>query len=86
MEREGADIGALLTFEQPTRPMREEAASAGFYTSPTWNTTCARVQLLTIAELLDGKTLQYPHVTGTTFKRAPRAEREPQGQNQLPGV
>ncbi len=72
MEREGAEIGVLISFQAPTRQMREEAASAGFYTSPGWNTTHPRIQLLTVAELLDAKEIDYPHMTGSTFKRAPR--------------
>ncbi len=32
--REEAEIGVLISFEEPTAGMRSEAASAGFYTSP----------------------------------------------------
>ncbi|HVW71716.1 MAG TPA: DNA methyltransferase, partial [Candidatus Paceibacterota bacterium] len=45
IEREKAAIGVLLSFEEPTAPMRKEAASAGFYTSP-WG-QFPRIQLLT---------------------------------------
>lgn len=72
--REGAEIGALISFQEPTQPMRADASSAGFYTSPGWGTMHPRLQLITVGELLEGKTLSYPHVTGTTFKRAPRAK------------
>ena len=34
LDREHAEIGALLCMEEPTGPMRKEAASAGFYKSP----------------------------------------------------
>jgi DNA modification methylase len=74
LEREGADLAALLTFQEPTQPMREEAASAGFYKSPGWHESYPRIQLLTVGELLEGKTLAYPHATGATFKKAPKAE------------
>jgi len=72
VEREEADIGALISFQSPTKPMREEAASAGFYHSAGWGTTHPRIQLVTVEELLDGKGIDYPHVTGATFKKAPR--------------
>lgn len=72
IEREGAEIGVLISCQKPTRQMREEAASAGFYTSPGWNTTHPRIQTLTVGELLDGKEIDYPHMTGSTFKKAPR--------------
>lgn len=74
VESQGADLGALITFQEPTKPMREEAASAGFYSSPGWGTSHPKVQLLTVGELLGGKDIDYPHVTGTTFKKAPKAE------------
>ena len=61
--------------------MRKEAASAGFYTSP-WGKH-ARLQLVTIEDLLTGKTIDRPPIqTSVTFKRAPKAtpkvrERQP---------
>ena len=72
LDREKAEIGVLLSLEEPTGPMRKEAASAGFYTSP-WGKH-ARLQLLTIDDLLTGKTLDRPPIqTSTTFKKAPKA-------------
>ena len=67
-----AEAGVLISFEEPTRKMREEAASAGFFESP-WGKH-PRLQLLTIAELLAGKGIDYPRVTGAnqTYKAAPR--------------
>ncbi|MBA3340610.1 MAG: hypothetical protein H0W30_01275 [Gemmatimonadaceae bacterium] len=81
-KREQADIGVLISFEKPTKPMRGDAASAGFYESP-WGKH-PRLQLLTVAELLEGKTIDYPRTAGInrTYKQAPRALRkvaEPQG-------
>lgn len=50
--------------------MREEAASAGFYTSP-WGTH-ARLQLVTVEDLLTGKMIDRPPIQmSTTFKKAP---------------
>ena len=37
VEREQAEIGVLITMQEPTQPMRAEAAGAGFYHSPGWN-------------------------------------------------
>lgn len=72
VRREEAQIGALLTMREPTRPMREEAAAAGFYESP-WGKH-PRLQLLTIAQLLDRKNIDRPptRAADTTFKKAPR--------------
>jgi len=67
--------------EEPTQPMRTEAASAGFYRSP-YGTTHPRIQLLTVEELLHGKRLDYPAPTQTnvTYKRAPRVIRDEESQ------
>lgn len=73
IQREGADIGVLLSFEEHTKPMRQEAASAGFYLSP-WGKH-PRIQLLTVGDLLAGKGIDYPRTAGinVTYKPAPRA-------------
>lgn len=77
IDREEAQIGVLLSFEEPTSGMRNEAASAGFYESP-WGKH-PRLQMRTIRELLDGKGIDYPHVTGAnvTHRRAQRAQGAP---------
>lgn len=74
VEREHAAIGALLSMEPPTSAMRKEAASAGFIETP-WGKH-PRVQLLTVAELLDGRQLEYPRTRGAnvTLKSAPIAK------------
>ncbi|MFA5809024.1 MAG: restriction endonuclease [Thermoleophilia bacterium] len=74
MEREKADIAVLISMQEPTRPMREEAASAGMFKSP-WGTH-PRLQLLTVAELLDGRRIDSPPLgqVSQAFKKAPRAE------------
>jgi DNA modification methylase len=73
IDREQAQIGVLLSFETPSAGMRAEAASAGFYTSP-WGSSHPRLQLLTVGQLLEGKQIDYPHLTGgnVTHRRAPR--------------
>lgn len=76
IERENAEIGVLVSFEEPTAGMRSEAAEAGFFESP-WGRH-PRIQLLTIRELLDDRGVNYPHVTGAnvTHRRAARAHAE----------
>lgn len=73
VEREQAAIGVLLTLEEPTKPMRTEAASAGFYTSP-WGQH-PRLHILTVGELLAGGRIDMPPIrqTSVTYKRAPKA-------------
>ena len=75
LTREKAEIGAFLSLEPPTSPMRREAASAGFYESP-WGKH-PRIQLLTIEDLLGGKSIDYPQATDVTFKKAQRVRYDP---------
>jgi len=71
--REKAEMGVYLCFEEPTKPMIREAAEAGLYKSSD-GTTYARLQILTIQQILDGKQPQYPlHRRDATFKKAPRS-------------
>jgi len=72
VDREKAEIGVLITLDEATKPMETEAASAGFYKSPWGNHP--RLQILTIAELLEGKRIDYPPTINVTHKRAPKAE------------
>ncbi len=51
MEREGAEMAALLTLHEPTPAMRREALAAGVYTSPGWHTSHQRLQIVTVADL-----------------------------------
>jgi len=81
MEREKAEMGVLICLEEPTKPMRGEAASAGFYHSPGWNESYPRLQVLTVAELLEGQGISAPP-TNVTFKQAARVKGE-SGQGKL---
>ncbi len=73
--REKAQIGVLITMQQPTGPMKAEAAGAGFYTSP-WGKH-PKVQILTVEDILHGKGIDYPKGAKViTFKDAPKAKGE----------
>ena len=86
VRRERAEIGVFITLEKPTKPMRREGASAGFYHSPGWNQNYPRLQILTVAELLEGARIQYPPRTSLTFKEAPKAKGEEPEQGRLGGI
>jgi site-specific DNA-methyltransferase (adenine-specific) len=73
LQREQAQIGLLISLNEPTQPMREEATSASFYKSP-WGRH-PTIQLLTVGELLDGKTIDMPaggaHMTQVALPPVP---------------
>ena len=77
VEREKAAIGLVICLQEPTRPMRTEAAGAGFYQSP-WQTKHPKIQILTIEDLFAGKTIDIPPSRDMrTFKKAPKAKKKP---------
>ena len=78
MEREKAALGLFLTLNDPTREMEREAASAGLY--ETGGMKVPRLQILTAAQILDGKKPQVPFGFSEGFKKAAR---EDAGQDRL---
>jgi site-specific DNA-methyltransferase (adenine-specific) len=74
LEREEAQIGALVTLEPPTQEMRTEAVTADYYQPPALLEKVPKLQILTIEGLLNGtERLEYPVQVGLdTFARAPR--------------
>lgn len=77
-DREKAEIAAFITLQEPTAGMKAEAASAGFYEPEHFpGQRVPRVQILTIAELLEGKKVLYPRVAPSeTFARAAKQKKE----------
>jgi len=86
LEREKSPIGVLITLEEPTRPMLQEAAAGGFYEPEYFpGNQYPRIQILTIRELLDGKEAQYPRkAPPATFKRAQRHRKNIEDQHKFP--
>jgi DNA modification methylase len=86
IEREKADIGVLISMESPTKPMLKEAAEAGFYQVPGLRDKYPRLQILSIAQLLEGKRVEFPRFAAdATFKRAPKARKAAEEQIPLGG-
>ncbi|TRZ50616.1 MAG: site-specific DNA-methyltransferase [Dehalococcoidia bacterium] len=67
-------MGIFITLEPPTREMRTEAVGAGYYHSPLWERDYPKIQILTIEELLAGKTVDIP-LPNPPF---PKAQKIPQ--------
>jgi site-specific DNA-methyltransferase (adenine-specific) len=76
IEREGAKIGLFLTLTPPTEPMLKEAVKAGMY--ETEYGTYAKIQILTIGELFDGKKPYIPLIDTSMFREAEVEERDMQ--------
>ena len=76
MDREKAALGLFLTLNPPTREMTKEAASAGFY--ETGGMKVPRLQVLTAADVVDGKRPQVPFGFSEGFKKAAREQTDDQ--------
>lgn len=77
MDREKAALGLFLTLNDPTREMVKEAAAAGFY--ETGGQKVPRLQILTAAQVLEGKRPQVPFGHSEGFKKAPKEKTIGQG-------
>jgi site-specific DNA-methyltransferase (adenine-specific) len=78
MEREKAPIGVFVTAAMPTRPMETEAAAVGRF-EDEWGRTYPRLQIITLAELFQGKKPDIPFVDPASVKRAKREDMSQQG-------
>lgn len=75
IERENAAMGVFITLEPPSRDMLKEAVEAGFYEAPGINMAeYPKLQILTIADLLNGVGIKMPANVQRTFKAAPRVK------------
>jgi site-specific DNA-methyltransferase (adenine-specific) len=82
-KQEKAVIAALITSKPITKPMRE-AGGADFYVPEQFSEfRFPRIQILTVADLFDGKQLDYPRwVPPKTFKKAARRYKGPTSKEQ----
>ncbi len=60
LQTEGGAIGILIELDEPTAEMKRAALESGGYESELWGGTYDRVQIMTVAELLDGKKPNVP--------------------------
>ena len=60
VEREKAALGLFISLDEPTRDMRAEEASGGFYQSDVWQRDFPKIQLRTITDLLAGRNFDLP--------------------------
>ena len=73
VEREKADGGLFIALEEPTRPMKEEAVSAGTFAAFT-KAEFPKIQIITVEDLINGKKPDLPTWSETYYKEAKKAE------------
>jgi site-specific DNA-methyltransferase (adenine-specific) len=82
MQRENAELGVFITAEAPTRAMESNAAAVGRFTDE-WGRTYPRLQILTLAELFQGKKPDIPFVDPSSIKKAKREDEAARKQGSL---
>ena len=60
VENEHAAIGVLVTSNPPTKPMLDEAESAGTFHSDELDRDYPKIQILSAQDLLEGKKMSLP--------------------------
>ena len=60
VEREKAALGLFISLDEPTRDMKSEEASGGFFRSDLWQRDFPKIQIRTIDQLLAGQGFDLP--------------------------
>ncbi|TSC93978.1 MAG: methylase HpaI [Candidatus Berkelbacteria bacterium Athens1014_28] len=76
IEREKANAGIFITLEEPTRPMIEEAISAGSFSVDYTKVEFPKIQIMTIAELLKDMSPKLPAGWFISNHKEAEAEKE----------
>lgn len=69
IERENAPMGVLISLNEPTKEMEREASLAGEYKYSN-STSFPKIQLLSIKDWFEGKSVQLPNNKVNPFKQA----------------
>jgi site-specific DNA-methyltransferase (adenine-specific) len=70
VKRDRAQVGILITLTEPTGPMKAEAVKEGFY--ETVFGKHPRLQIITVAELFEGKMPNLPPRDSSIFRKPPK--------------
>lgn len=85
VEREQAAMGLFISLEEPTRDMRTEAASGGFFHSDLWDRDYPKIQMRTVGEMLDGPGFELaPRSSG--YQPAQRVRRSQGQEGRMEGL
>ena len=79
LKREDEPIGVLLCLHTPTREMVQEAIAEGHYESALMGRKYPRLQILTVADVLNGLTVDMPPTRAGIFAQAEREHEGEQG-------
>jgi len=60
VDSQGAEMGAMISLDEPTEPARRFATTCGSYVSPVSGRRYSKIQTRTIEQLLEGTGIDYP--------------------------
>jgi DNA modification methylase len=84
MTEKKGDVGVFVCFAaEVTSGMTQSAKRQGYYREDMFGTTYDKIQLLTVEDLINHKTVNIPRSMKTTFKTAKRETGENKGQEKL---
>jgi DNA modification methylase len=84
VEREKAVIGIFVTLEEPSKPMKDEAAQAGSWHSELYDKSYAKIQIITAQEILeDEKKPDLPPLISEQYRKAERMQKKVGDQGEL---
>jgi hypothetical protein len=85
IQREGAAMGLFVTLEEPSGPMKVEAAKAGEFYSEIATRSYPKIQILTIKDLLEGRKPQVPLLVMPAYQQAEKLDTVSPGQTEMFG-
>ena len=84
VNNQNAGIGVFVCFaDEVTKPMLLRAKEEGYYEPELFGSTYDKIQIITIEDLLSGKTVNLPRSSKTTFKNAVKNEEDKLDQTNL---
>lgn len=78
MEREKAELGVLITLEEPTKPMIEEAKISGVYEHILMGRTYNRIQIVTVRQIIENGIILDLPLSFEAVKRGKKSENKGQ--------
>lgn len=79
MDKSGAKLACLITYENETEPMRKDARNAGMYVNESRGIRCPKIRIVRVASILKGDRVELPLHPAATSK----ARTESEGQQLL---
>jgi site-specific DNA-methyltransferase (adenine-specific) len=75
VEREKAVIGIFITLEEPSKPMKDEAAQAGSWHSDLYDKSYPKIQIITAREIIEeNKMPDLPPLLAPQYRQAQRID------------